>query len=49
MFSLRTSTDERILSLVPSHHNHHIGEEIGIRVEVEDLVLFPREQPEKAA
>lgn len=46
MFSLRTSTDERILSLVPSHHNHHIGEKLGIRVQVEDLVLFPMDSGE---
>lgn len=49
MFSLRTSTDERILSLVPSHHNHNIGDMLGIRVEVEDLVLFPRKKQEQAA
>jgi iron(III) transport system ATP-binding protein len=31
-----------VLSLVPSHHNHAIGERIGIRVEIDHLVAFPR-------
>ena len=49
LFTLRTSNGERILSLVPSHHNHEIGEKLGIRVDVEDLVVFPREPAESAA
>jgi iron(III) transport system ATP-binding protein len=49
LFTLRTSNGERILSLVPSHHNHEVGEKLGIRVDVEDLVLFPRETSENAA
>ncbi|MGI9229882.1 MAG: ABC transporter ATP-binding protein [Gammaproteobacteria bacterium] len=31
---------ERLLSLVPSHHDHAIDEEIGIRLEIEHLVAF---------
>jgi iron(III) transport system ATP-binding protein len=31
-----------VLSLVPSHHNHAIGERIGIRVEIDHLVAFPQ-------
>lgn len=49
LFTLRTSNGERILSLVPSHHNHEVGEKLGIRVDVEDLVLFPRKPAETAA
>ncbi|TNF49133.1 ABC transporter ATP-binding protein [bacterium] len=49
LFTLRTTNGERILSLVPSHHNHEVGEKLGIRVDVEDLVLFPREPAESAA
>ena len=30
----------RVLSLVPSHHNHAIGESIGIRLDVDHVVVF---------
>jgi iron(III) transport system ATP-binding protein len=28
---------------VPSHHDHQVGEWIGIRAEVDHVVTFPRE------
>jgi iron(III) transport system ATP-binding protein len=28
---------------VPSHHNHAIGEKIGIRLEIDHLVAFRRD------
>ena len=31
---------EKLLSLVPSHHDHAIDEEIGIRLEIDHLVAF---------
>jgi Leu/Phe-tRNA-protein transferase len=31
-----------VLSLVPSHHNHAIGEKIGIRLDVDHVVAFRR-------
>jgi len=31
-----------VLSLVPSHHNHAIGERIGIRLELDHVVTFQR-------
>ena len=31
---------EKLLSLVPSHHDHATGEEIGIRLEIDHLVAF---------
>ena len=31
-----------VLSLVPSHHNHAIGEAIGIRLEIDHLIAFPK-------
>ena len=34
-----------ILSLVPSHHNHAIGERIGIRLDVDHVVAFRTEIP----
>jgi iron(III) transport system ATP-binding protein len=30
------------MSLVSSHHNHALGEKIGIRLEVDHLVAFAR-------
>jgi iron(III) transport system ATP-binding protein len=32
-----------VLSLVPSHHNHAIGEMIGIRLDVDHVVTFQDE------
>jgi iron(III) transport system ATP-binding protein len=29
---------------VPSHHDHALGERIGIRVEIDHVVAFPRAQ-----
>lgn len=42
MFTLELDTGEKVLSLVPSHHDHYVGEQLGIRVEVEELVVFDR-------
>jgi iron(III) transport system ATP-binding protein len=33
---------QQLLSLVPSHHNHDIGEWIGIKLDVSHVVAFPR-------
>lgn len=35
------------LSLVPSHHDHAIGERIGIRLNVNHVVTFQREERAK--
>ncbi|MDH3460504.1 MAG: ABC transporter ATP-binding protein [Burkholderiaceae bacterium] len=43
LYTLRLASGELVLALVPSHHNHHIGEWIGIRAEVEHVVTFARE------
>jgi len=32
----------RVLSLVPSHHDHNIGDLIGVRIEIEHIVEFQR-------
>jgi len=42
LYTLRLPGGGRALSLVPSHHNHAIGEKIGIRLEIDHLVVFPR-------
>lgn len=42
LYTLRLAGGGHVLSLVPSHHNHAIGERIGIRPEIDHLVVFPR-------
>ena len=41
MYTLRLPSGQLVLSLVPSHHNHAIGERIGIRLDVDHVVAFP--------
>ena len=43
LYTLKLSSGAEILSLVPSHHNHAIGEKLGISLEIDHLVIFPRE------
>ncbi len=40
LYTLALPSGARILSLVPSHHDHAIGEKIGIRPEFDHLVVF---------
>jgi len=40
LYTLRLGSGTRLLSLVPSHHNHAIGERIGIRLDVDHVVTF---------
>jgi iron(III) transport system ATP-binding protein len=42
LYTLRLPDGGLVYSLVPSHHNHAIGEKIGIRLELDHLVVFPR-------
>jgi len=43
LYTLQLLGGGRVVSLVPSHHNHAIGEKIGIRLEIDHLVAFGRE------
>jgi iron(III) transport system ATP-binding protein len=45
LYKLELSTRESCLALVSSHHNHQLGEKIGIVPEVENLVVFPAANP----
>ena len=45
LYTLRLDSGGRLLSLVPSHHDHALGEYIGIRVEIDHVVAFPRRPP----
>ncbi|OGT32927.1 MAG: ABC transporter ATP-binding protein [Gammaproteobacteria bacterium RBG_16_51_14] len=42
LYTLELESKTRVLSLVPSHHNHPLDESIGIRLEADHLVAFPR-------
>jgi iron(III) transport system ATP-binding protein len=46
LYTLRLQSGAKVLALVPSHHNHAIGERIGIRLDVDHVVAFA---PERAA
>ena len=43
LYTLRLASGERVLAHVPSHHDHQIGEWIGIRAVVDHVVTFRRE------
>ena len=43
IYTLELPGGGRVMSLVPSHHNHAIGEKIGIRLEMDHVVAFPRD------
>ena len=40
LYTLRLDSSEEVLAMVPSHHNHAIGERIGVRLEVDHVVAF---------
>ena len=41
LYTLRLASGTEVLCLVPSHHRHAIGEEIGVRLQADHLVVFP--------
>jgi iron(III) transport system ATP-binding protein len=40
LYTLQLRNDEEVLALVSSHHNHSIGQEIGIKPQVGEIILF---------
>jgi iron(III) transport system ATP-binding protein len=42
LYTLRLRSGGRVLSLFPSHADHALGERVGIRVQADHLVAFPR-------
>ncbi len=40
LYTLKLSSGRKVLALVPSHHNHALGERIGIRLDVDHVVAF---------
>jgi len=45
LYTLKLESGRKLLALVPSHHNHAIGERIGIRLDVDHIVAFAAGQP----
>lgn len=41
LYTLRLPSGQALLALVPSHHDHAIGEKIGIRLGADHVVTFP--------
>ena len=42
LYTLKLESGTEVLCLVPSHHQHAVGDQIGIRLEADHLVVFPR-------
>ncbi len=43
LYTLRLITGDTVMALVPSHHDHSLGEWIGIRPQVDHVVTFNRD------
>ena len=41
LYTLKLPSGSTVLSLVPSHHNHELGQKIGIKLEIDHVVAFP--------
>ena len=41
LYTLELSSGRRVLSVVPSHHDHRVGEAIGIRLDTDHVITFP--------
>ena len=41
LYTLQLPSGQKLLALVPSHHDHRIGEAIGIRFAADHIVTFP--------
>ncbi|MEE9321714.1 MAG: ABC transporter ATP-binding protein [Granulosicoccus sp.] len=43
LYTLRMPGNTRLMCLAPSHHNHAVGEQFGVRLQLDHLVIFDRE------
>jgi iron(III) transport system ATP-binding protein len=41
LYTLRLGSGAEVLCMVPSHHRHAIGDEIGVQLQADHLVVFP--------
>ena len=44
LYTLRLANGQTLLAHVPSHHDHHVGEWIGIRIQADHVVTFERQE-----
>ena len=44
LYTLRLASGQTVMAHVPTHHDHTVGEWIGIRAEVDHVVTFEREK-----
>jgi iron(III) transport system ATP-binding protein len=44
VYTLRLDSGQEVLALVPSHHDHGVGERIGIRLDADHVVTFPSDE-----
>lgn len=49
LYTLALAGGTRVLSLVPSHHDHALGEAIGIRLDVDHVVAFKIDHPPQSS
>jgi len=42
LYTLKLASGQQVLTLVPSHHDHALGERIGILLEADHVVIFPK-------
>lgn len=49
LYTLALPSGQQLLALVPSHHDHAIGEKIGIRLGADHVVTFPAELAQRIA
>jgi iron(III) transport system ATP-binding protein len=45
LYTLRLVSGKKVLAMVPSHHDHALGEQIGIRLAVDHVVAFQPKAP----
>nr|WP_241673041.1 ABC transporter ATP-binding protein [Lacisediminimonas profundi] len=49
LYTLKLPSGQTVLALVPSHHDHAIGDKIGIRLAADHVVTFPSTAPARGA
>ena len=49
LYTLRLAGGQEVMAHVPSHHDHRIGEWIGIRAQVDHVVAFQSSAESNAA
>ncbi|MGE5199935.1 MAG: ABC transporter ATP-binding protein, partial [Rhodospirillaceae bacterium] len=47
IYTLRLDSGREVLALVPSHHDHAVGERIGIRLDADHVITFPALQEQR--